>query len=62
MGLLYLLLDGGGWSSSRSGRFTPGKDSVPVVQEVGQGPGQIWTVREIFPFTPDRPARSYSLC
>ena len=25
-------LDGGGWSKSRSGRFTPGKDPLPVVQ------------------------------
>ena len=24
-------LDGGGWSTSRSGRFTPGKDPVPIV-------------------------------
>ena len=24
-------LDGGGWSTSRPGRFTPGKDPVPVV-------------------------------
>jgi hypothetical protein len=25
-------LDGGGWSSPRSGRFTRGKDTVPIVQ------------------------------
>jgi len=24
-------LDGGGWSTSRPGRFTPGKDPVPIV-------------------------------
>jgi hypothetical protein len=24
--------DGGGWSTSRLGRFTPGKDPVPIVQ------------------------------
>jgi hypothetical protein len=30
------VLDGGGrWSAPRSGRFTPGKDLVPVVQEAG---------------------------
>ena len=28
-------LDGGGWSASRPGRFTPGKDPVPIVQEAG---------------------------
>ena len=26
-------LDGGGWSTPRPGRFTPGKDPVPTVQE-----------------------------
>ena len=25
------VLDGGGWSTPRPGRFTPGKDSVPIV-------------------------------
>ena len=35
--------------------FTPGKDPVPIVQEVGWAPGQVWTggIR-----SPDRPARS----
>ena len=28
-------LDGGGWSASRPGCFTPGKDPVPIVQEAG---------------------------
>ena len=28
-------LDGGGWSAPRYGRFTPGKDPVPIVQEAG---------------------------
>jgi len=28
---LTLALDGGGWSTPRPGRFTPGKDPVPVV-------------------------------
>ena len=28
-------LDGGGWSTSRPGRFTPGKDPVPTVEEAG---------------------------
>ena len=25
------------------GRFTPGKDRVPIVQEVGWAPGTVWT-------------------
>ena len=34
-------LDGGGWSTPRPGRFTPGKDPVPIVWETGwaSGPG-----------------------
>jgi hypothetical protein len=28
-------LDGGGWSTQRPGRFTPGNDPVPIVQEAG---------------------------
>ena len=28
-------LDGGRWSAPRPGRFTPGKDPVPIVQEAG---------------------------
>ena len=28
-------LDGGGWSTPRPGRFTPGKHPVPIVQEAG---------------------------
>ena len=27
--------DGCGWSTSRPGRFAPGKDPVPIVQETG---------------------------
>ena len=30
-----LELDGGGWSTPRPGRFTPGKDSIPAVYEAG---------------------------
>jgi hypothetical protein len=33
----------GGWSASRPGRFTPGKDPVPIVQEAGWAPGPVWT-------------------
>jgi hypothetical protein len=35
-------LDGGGWLSPRRGRFTPGKDPLPIVQEVGWAPGPVW--------------------
>ena len=35
-------LDGGG-STARPGRFTPGKDPVPIVQEAGWAPGLVWT-------------------
>ena len=42
-----------------------GKDPVPIVQETGCTPGQVWTGAENLAFTgirsPDRPARSQSL-
>jgi hypothetical protein len=31
-------LGGGGWSAPRPGRFTSGKDPVPLVQEAGWAP------------------------
>jgi len=37
---------GGGWSTSRPDRFTPGKDPVPLVQEAGWTPGPVWTDAE----------------
>jgi hypothetical protein len=55
----------GGWSAPRPGRFTPGKDPVPIVQEVGWAPGPVWTGAENLAPTgirsPDRPARRESL-
>ena len=39
-------LDGGRWSMPRPGRFTPGKDPVPIVQEAGWVPGSVWTDAE----------------
>ena len=58
-------LDGGGWSTQRPGRFTPGNDPVPIVQEAGQAPGPVWTGAENLAPTgirsPDRPAGSESL-
>ena len=58
-------LDGGGWSTPRPGRFSPGKDAVPTVDEAGWTPGTVWTGEENITPTgirsPDRPARSESL-
>ena len=58
-------LDGGRWSTPRPGRFTPGKDTVPTVQEAGCAPGPVWTRAEnLAPIgirSPDRTARSESL-
>ena len=55
----------GGWSTPHPGRFTPGKDPVPIVQEAGWAPWQVWTDAENLASTgirsPDRPARSKSL-
>jgi hypothetical protein len=36
-------LDEGGWLTPRPGRFTPGKDLVPIVQEAGWSPWPVWT-------------------
>ena len=36
-----------GWSAPRPGRFTPGKDPVPNLQEAGWAPGPVWTVQKV---------------
>jgi hypothetical protein len=36
-------LDWGWRSTPRTGRFTPGNDPVPIVQEAGWAPGPVWT-------------------
>jgi hypothetical protein len=47
---LYLDTRRGEGSASRPGRFTPGKDPVPIVQEAGWAPGPVWTgVENIVP-------------
>ena len=55
----------GGWSAPRLGRFTPGKDPIPIVQKAGWATGPVWTGAENLASTgirsPDRPARSESL-
>ena len=64
---LYLTsaIDVGGRSAARPGRFTPGKDPLPIVQEAGWAPGPVWTGAENLASTeirsPDRPVRSESL-
>ena len=39
-------LDGVGWSTPRPGRFTLGKDTVPIVQEAGWAPRPVCTGAE----------------
>ena len=55
----------GWWSAPRPGRFTPGKDPVPIVQEAGWALGPVRKGAENLARTvirsPDRPARSESL-
>jgi hypothetical protein len=61
-------LEGGEGSASHPGRtsnLTPGKDSVPIVQEAGWASGPVWTgVENLAPTgirSADRPARRQSL-
>jgi hypothetical protein len=59
-------LEGGeGVSVTPRSFFTPGKDPLPIVQEAGWAPGQVWTGAEnLAPIgfrSPDRPACSRSL-
>jgi hypothetical protein len=53
-------LERGGWPTPRPGRFTPGKDTVPIVQDAGWAAGRVWTGAEHLAPTgiqfPDRPA------
>jgi hypothetical protein len=57
-------LDGGGLSTPCPGRFTPGKDPVPIVQEAGWVSEAVWSCAENLAPTgirsPDRPSRSQS--
>jgi hypothetical protein len=38
----------GGWSAPHPGRFTPGKDPVPIVQEAEWAPRPVWTCAKNF--------------
>jgi hypothetical protein len=68
-GIALLLIDLGarrcGWSAPHPGRFTPGKDPVPIVQDAGWASGPVWTcAKNLSPTgirSSDRPARSQSL-
>jgi len=68
-GIALLFHDRGtrrGWvvSSTAWPHFTPGKDSVPILQEAGWAPGPVWTGGKSRPHQdsiPDRPSRSQSL-
>ena len=51
-------------SSTPRPHFTPGKDTVPILQEAGWTAGPVWTGGKSRPYRdsiPDRPARSQSL-
>ena len=51
-------------SSTPRPHFTPGKDTVLILQEAGWAPGPVWTGGKSRPHRdsiPDRPARSRSL-
>jgi hypothetical protein len=58
-------LDEVGWSTPGPGRFTPGKDPVPIVQEAGWAQVAFCKGAEKLASTgirsPDRPARNKSL-
>jgi hypothetical protein len=58
-------LDGGERSASRPGRYTPGEDPEPIVQDAGWAPGPVWTGAENLAPTgirsPDRSALSQYL-
>jgi hypothetical protein len=41
--LLTSTLEAGGRSAPRPGRFTPGKEPIPIVQEAWWAPGLVWT-------------------
>ena len=46
---LTSVLDGGGWSTPRPGRFTPGKTWYPLYRRLGGPRGQSGRVRKISP-------------
>ena len=58
-------LQGNGWPTPRPGRFTPGKDTVPILKEFVWAPGSVWIfVENLGPTgipSPDRPGRNESL-
>ena len=65
MRLFILSTRWGGGQSHVPAASTPGKDPVPIVQEVGWSTGPVWTGAEnLAPIgirSPDRPVHSHSL-
>jgi len=39
----------GGWSTTRPGRFTPGKDPIPLYRRLDEAQGRYRRVRKILP-------------
>ena len=58
-------LDSGGWLTPRAGRFTPGNEAVPTVQEAGWAPRLVMTGEKNIALaairSPCRPVRRQSL-
>jgi len=43
-------LEGGEWSAERPRpHFSPGKDTLPILQEAGWVPGTVWTGGKLVP-------------
>jgi hypothetical protein len=48
-----------GWSAPHPGRFTPGKNPVPIVQEAGRATGPVWTcTKNLAPYRDSIPGPS----
>ena len=62
---LISVVEGSGWSASRTVRSAPANDSVLIVYEAGWAPEPFWTCAEKLAPTrilsPDRPAGSETL-
>jgi hypothetical protein len=54
-------LEKGGCSTLQPGRFTPGNDPVPIVQESGWAPGPVWTDAKSLPPFPGFDPRTFQL-
>jgi hypothetical protein len=59
---------GGEWSTPRPGRFTSGRNTVPIIYQAGWVPGPVWAGAENLvqtgirsPYLPDRSVSLYRL-